>query len=51
VKIHEEAIRNKELTTPLTEEEVNLMLPKEMWITEYQRNFCKTDDIKRHFGR
>lgn len=49
VKLHEEAIRKKELVAPIAEEEAKLF-PKDMWITEYQRNFCQTDDIKRHFG-
>ncbi|XP_031557941.1 centriole, cilia and spindle-associated protein-like [Actinia tenebrosa] len=50
VKLHEEAIRKKELVAPIADEEAKLFA-KDMWITEYQRNFCQANDIKRHFGR
>ena len=31
--------------------DVDVAFPKTWWLTEYQRNFCREEDLRRHFLR
>ncbi|XP_001638867.3 centriole, cilia and spindle-associated protein [Nematostella vectensis] len=48
---HEEAIRKREIVPPAVVDEPFPYYPKGLWMTEYQRNFCRQDDVKKHFFR
>lgn len=47
-EIREEAARKKELPGNF---DADIAFPKSWWLTEYQRNYCREEDVKRHFLR
>ena len=47
-QLREEAVKRKEKPAHF---DADVAFPKTWWMTEYQRNFCKEEDIKRHFLR
>ena len=47
-QLREEAVKKKEVPSHF---DVDVAFPKTWWMTEYQRNFCKEEDVKRHFLR
>lgn len=47
-EIREEAARKKELPGHF---DADIAFPKSWWLTEYQRNYCREEDVKRHFLR
>ena len=47
-QLREEAVKKKETPGHF---DVDVAFPKTWWMTEYQRNFCKEEDVKRHFLR
>ncbi|KAL9953677.1 hypothetical protein ACROYT_G041130 [Oculina patagonica] len=47
-QLREEAVKKKETPAHF---DVDVAFPKTWWMTEYQRNFCREEDVKRHFLR
>ena len=47
-QLREEAVKKKETPAHF---DVDVAFPKTWWMTEYQRNFCKEEDVRRHFLR
>lgn len=47
-QLREEAAKKKETPGHFDAE---IAFPKSWWLTEYQRNYCREEDVKRHFLR
>lgn len=47
-QLREEAVKRKETPAHF---DADVAFPKTWWMTEYQRNFCKEEDVKRRFLR
>lgn len=47
-QLREEAVKKNDVPSHF---DLDVAFPKTWWMTEYQRNFCKEEDVKRHFLR